>query len=159
MDDQNEHVHNEHKEIGHKELKKKNHWNFFSIILAVLLLIAVGYIAFDKVSSYQNNKIINVKNTSYQQGLKDENQYIVNQIISDLNSQGQTSITLPTGNNKTVTIPLIALTTIVNQLNQKGKFTFNTFDSNNKSISVDLIMPQMCTQYMAALNSQSSSTT
>ena len=73
------------------------------IVLAVLLVLAVGYIAFGAYNSHQNTKL----NTAYQQRFVDAQAVINQNIIKSLNTQGYVPFTAPTSGNKTVTINLV----------------------------------------------------
>jgi hypothetical protein len=118
--------------------------------LVLLLILALGYICISKYNEGQQTKLNTVYQQGMQAGAERAQQLIINQIITDLNTNGATAVIIPTSDNKTITIPLVMektfISTIVNQLNTKGAFTFTTLDQNNQTVQVQLITPQMCSQ-------------
>lgn len=125
---------------------KEKKINYGVVVLAVLLVLALGYILVDKYNQGQQEKLNAVYDQGVNAGMQRANQLIMNQIMADLNSVGATAITIPISENKSVRVPLIAQTTIIGQLNQEGKFSFQTVDQNNQTVTIDLILPQMCSQ-------------
>lgn len=129
------------------KIKKEN---YLAVVLCVLLVLALVYILADKYNEGQEGR----KNAVYQQGfdagVQRANQLVINQIMSDLNTQGATAVTIPVSADQSVTIPLIMkstfINTIVEQLNAEGKFSFQTMNQNNETVIIDLIPPSMCSQ-------------
>ena len=114
--------------------------------LVLLLILALGYICISKYNEGQQTKLNAVYEQGFNAGAERAQQLIMNQILSDLNSIGATAITVPVSENQTVTVPLIAQTTIIQSLNKNGFFGFNTIDQNNKTVQIQLIMPETCNQ-------------
>lgn len=81
----------------------QNQRNKTALILSVLLVLAIGYIAFGAYSNYQSAKL----NSAYKQGFTDAQGVINQNIIKSLNTQGYVSFTAPTSGNDTVTINLV----------------------------------------------------
>jgi hypothetical protein len=114
--------------------------------LVLLLILALGYICINKYNEGQQTKLNAVYQQGMQAGTQQAQQLIMNQILSDLNSYGATAVVVPVSQNQSITIPLIAQTTIIQSLNKNGVFEFNTIDQKNETVKIQLIMPQMCEQ-------------
>lgn len=124
----------------------KDKKNYLITALVILLILALGYIVINKYNEVQQTKLNAVYQQGMQAGAERAQQLIINQILSDINSVGATAVTVPISQNQSITIPLIAQTTIIQSLNKNGFFEFNTLDQNNKTIQVKLIMPETCNQ-------------
>ena len=73
------------------------------IVMAVLLVLAGGYIGYGYYTTYDNSRL----SSAYQAGFIDA-QTVVNQnIINALNTQGYVSCTAPTSDNQSVVINLV----------------------------------------------------
>jgi len=73
------------------------------IVMAVLLVLAAGYIGYGYYTDYDNSRL----SQAYQLGFIDAQNVVNNNIINALNTQGFVSFSAPTDNNETVTINLV----------------------------------------------------
>ena len=72
------------------------------ITLAVLLVVAGGYIGYGAFNNYENSRLT----AAYQQGFLDAQNVINNNIINSLNTQGYVPFTAPTSEGETATFAL-----------------------------------------------------
>ncbi|MBD3249799.1 hypothetical protein GF336_07165 [Candidatus Woesearchaeota archaeon] len=73
------------------------------IVLAVLLVVAVGYIAVDKLAEARQETYMQYYNTGVQEGQV----MAVNAILSNVQQSGYVQITVPLENNETGTVTLV----------------------------------------------------
>jgi len=115
-----------------------------AFIVLLLVLVIIGY---TNLSKYMGDRKV-ITELSYQQGIqvgiKQEQQFVVNSIISDLNNYGKTFVRLPTSANQSTTITLIPQSTIIESVNKNGYYEFDILDNNNNTVQVRLILPQLC---------------
>ena len=77
--------------------------NKIAIVLAVLLVIAIGYIAYDQIRDAMQANYEGY----YNAGARDGQQATLNAMVGALNKDGYVQITVPTENNQTATVTLV----------------------------------------------------
>ena len=121
--------------------------NYTVVVLSALVVIAFGYIIIEKWADSRQQRLDALYQRGFDAGVESAAQTIMNQITADLNSYGATAVTIPTSDGGSITVPLIAQTTIIQSLNNNGFFALNTLNQNNETVQVQLIMPEMCDQF------------
>ncbi len=98
------------------------------IFLVVLLVVAVGYIAVDKLAESRQETYMEYYNT----GVQDGQVMAVNAILSNVQQSGFVQITVPLENNETGTVTLVPY-----QKEQEGQTSTKTASSGTKIIKGD----------------------